>query len=201
MRILFLLTLLALLLGVNLRARTVAPLAITLRPTPAFPGARGTAHLATQGSHLALTLDLEGLPAVGQADTGSAVEYYVIWLVDDARQLYNLGALVTDGSGRVVSTFTPPITWDGPATLAISIETRPDPAAPAIARDTIALAGAVAPPFAPHVGGLAADLGPGWLAPILPAALGLTLLRYAMRIRRAEQQATHASPPLIASHA
>lgn len=184
----------------DLRARMVAPVASILRPTPIFAQARGTAYLTTQGSHFTLALDLEGLPSGNQF--GALPErYYVVWLVDDARQLYNLGAFAANGSGRVLSTFTPPITWDGPATLAISIETQPDPIAPTTTRGTIALAGTVAPPFVPRSGGLAAALGPGWFAPILPAALGLTLLRYVLRVRRTGQQLGHAASPHVLSHA
>jgi len=202
MRIAVLLVLLGLLLGFNLRASAAAPATVVaLRPTPNAPSARGTAQLATQGSHLALTLDLQHLPVAAPVMGVRAPRYYVVWLLDDAQHLYNLGAVVADGSGHTLSTFTPPPDWIGEATMAISLETRPDPAAPTAARDTIALAGSVMPPAAAHADGLAADFGPGWVAPILPAALGLTLLRYAARVRRAEQAAYRRAAPLYTARA
>ncbi len=201
MRIAVLLVLLGLLLGFNLRGSAAAPATTALRPTPGAPGARGTAQLATQGSQLALTLDLQNLPVAAPGLDLRVSSYYVVWLLDDARHLYNLGAVVADGSGQVLSTFTPPPGWTGEATVAISLETRPDRATPNGARETIALAGSITPPVAAHAAGLAADFGPGWLAPILPAALGLTLLRYAARVRRAEQAAYRRATPLVTARA
>lgn len=202
MRIVVLLILLGLLLGFNLRASAAAPATVVaLRPTPGSPGARGTAQLATQGSRIALTLELHNLPVSAPVMGKRAPGYYVVWLLDDARHLYNLGAVVADGSGRMLSTFTPPSGWIGEATVAISLEARPDSAAPNAARETIALSGSITPPVATHADGLAADFGPGWLVPILPAALGLTLLRYAARVRRAEQAAYRRATPLVTARA
>ena len=198
MRIAVLIVLLGLLLGFNLRASAAAPATVVvLRPTPGTPGARGTAQLATRGSQLALTLDLHDLPITAPVAGKRAPGYYVVWLLDDAHHLYNLGAVVADGSGQAVSTFTPPFGWSGEATVAISLEMQPDPVAPNATRETIALAGSITPPSAAHAEGLAADFGPAWIAPILPAALGLTLLRYAARVRRAEQAAYRRTAPLI----
>lgn len=201
MRIAVLLVLLGLLLGLNLRASTAAPAMVTLRPTPGAPGARGTARVTTQGSQLALTLDLHNLPVAAPGAGGRMSRYYVVWLLDDTRHLYNLGAILADGRGTMLSTFTPPPDWMGETTVAISLEARPDPAAPNAAREAIALAGNVTPPVAVHADGLAADFGPSWLAPILPAALGLTLLRYAMRVRRAEQATYRHPTPLVTARA
>ena len=198
MRIAVLIVLLALLLGFNLRASAAAPATVVvLRPTPGAPGARGTAQLATRGSRLALTLDLRDLPVAAPVVGERAPAYYVVWLLDDAQHRYNLGAVVADGSGRTLSTFTPPFGWTGEATVAVSLETRPDPVTPNAARETIALVGSIAPPVAARADGLAADFGPAWLAPILPAALGLTLLRYAARVRRAERAAYRRAAPLV----
>lgn len=202
MRIVVLIVLLGLLLGFNLRASAAAPATVVvLRPTPGVPGARGTAELAMQGSQLALTLDLHDLPVAASATGKRSPSYYVVWFLDDAHHLYNLGAVVADGSGQTVSTFTPPFGWSGEATVAISSETRPDLAAPNVGRETIALAGSLTPPVTVHADGLAADFGPAWIAPILPAALGLTLLRYAARIRRAEQAAYRRAVPLVTARA
>ncbi len=202
MRIAVLLVLLGLLLGFNLRASAAAPATVvTLRPTPGAPGARGTAQLATAGAHLSLTLDLQHLPIAAPVAGKRAPGYYVVWLLDDARHLYNLGAVVADGSGEAVSTFTPPPGWTGEATVAISLETRPDPATPNAARETIILSASITPPAAAHAAALVADFGPGWIAPILPAALGLALLRYAARVRRAEQAAHRRAPALITARA
>jgi len=202
MRIAVLIVLLGLLLVFNLRVSAAAPATVVvLRPTPGAPGARGTAQLGMQGSQLALTLDLHDLPVAASATGKRVPSYYVVWLLDDAHHLYNLGAVVADGSGQTVSTFSPPIGWRGEATVAISLEMRPDPTTPNAARETIALVGSLTPPVAIHADGLAADFGPAWIAPILPAALGLTLLRYAARVRRAEQAAYRRAAPLVTAHA
>jgi hypothetical protein len=197
MRIIILVALLGILLGFNLRASAAAPATMVLRPTPSAPGAHGTAQLATQGSQFELTLDLQNLPVAASGPNARVPGYYVVWLLDDERHLYNLGAVVADGSGQVLSTFTPPTGWTGEAMVAISLEARPDPRTPNTAHETIALTGSIAPPVAAHADDLAADFGPGWLAPILPAALGLTLLRYAARERRAEQAAYRRAAPLV----
>jgi hypothetical protein len=201
MRIAVLLVLLGLLLGFNLRASAAAPATVALRPTPGFPVANGTAQLVTQGSRLALTLDLQNLPVATPGQGARATSFYVVWLLDDSRHLHNLGAVVAGRGGHMLSTFTPPPGWTGEATVAISLEARPDPAAPNAngARETIALTGRIVPPVAPHSDGLTDDFGPDWLAPILPAALGLALLRYAARVRRAEQAADRRATPLVAA--
>ncbi|MFN8513666.1 MAG: hypothetical protein U0841_13980 [Chloroflexia bacterium] len=60
-----------------------------------------------------------------------------------------------------------------------------DVAAPTAPKNTVALSGQFPRVAARPANGLNSYLGPDWAAPVLPAALGFTLLRQASRSRRA----------------
>lgn len=195
MRIAILAALLVLLLTPSLRSGAAAPIATTLRPTPAYPQAGGTVQLSLQSGRPVLTFDLRGLP---RPQAGRAAPVYVAWLADGERRLYNLGTLMPDEGGAALSTFTPYAAPKGELTVAISAESRADVVAPANPRDAVLLSAQLGTPPAPPARGIDAELGPGWFAPIIPATLGLILLRHAARSRRAELRARRLPTPVTA---
>lgn len=196
MRIAILAVILLLLLSPGLRSSAAAPITTPLRPTPAYPQAGGTVQIERQGGRTVLAFDLHGL-ATGPGAANRAGQVYVVWLADAGRHLYNLGVLPVDGAGNAASTLTPIVTPAVGSVLAISAEPRADVIAPTAPRDTIVLSAPLDSSVAPKTNHLSADLGPGWFAPIIPATLGLILLRHAARTRRAELLArrTLASSP------
>ena len=194
MRIAFLVAILVLLLSPTLRSGAAASESLALYPTPAYPRASGTVQAERQGNRVIVSVDLRGLPAnLSQGRTQSSgeqiVPHYIVWLVDSERRLYNLGALTANGSGEAVSTFTPITVPPGTVTLAVSAEPRADLAVPSAPRDTVILSGQIALGAVSSARRFDNDFGPDWFAPIIPATLGLTLLRHAARTRRAELRA------------
>lgn len=193
MRIAILAAILVLLLSPGLRSGAAAPLTTPLRPTPAYAQAGGTVEIERQGGRATLVFALHGLP-VGKAVSGvtgarGAAPVYVVWLADAERHLYNLGTLPVDSAGNVASTLTPFVGFNTEGTLAVSVEPRADVPAPTAPHDTIILSAALVGTVMPQTSQISADLGPDWFAPIIPATLGLTLLRHAARTRRAELRA------------
>lgn len=192
MRIAILTVLLVLLLGPSLRPGVAASSPAPLHPTAAFPGLSGTVQTERQGDRATFTIALHGVPTnaaqIARAG-GDAPPVCVVWLADDERRLYNLGRMSIDGAGEALSTFTPIAAPNGPMTVAVSIEPRADLVAPSAPRETILASGQVAPLALIGERTLDSDFGPGWFAPIIPATLGLFLLRHAFRTRRAELRA------------
>lgn len=192
MRIAILTVILLLLLGPSLRPGVAASSPASLHPTAAFPGVSGTVQVERQGDRATITIALHGVPTkrAQPAQVGGAVApVYIAWLVDEERRLYNLGRLPIDGAGEALSTFTPIAAPVGAMTVAVSAEPRADLVAPSTPRETFLASGQVAPPALTEARGLDSDFGPGWFAPIIPATLGLFLLRHAARTRRAELRA------------
>lgn len=194
MRIAFLVAILVLLLSPSLRSGAAASERLTLYPTPAYPHASGTVQAERQDNRVTVSVDLRGLPTSlpqGQNQTsgGQVTPHYIIWLVDSERRLYNLGGLTANESGDAVSTFTPITLLPGAVTLAVSAEPRADLSVPSAPHETVILSGRFAPGAASSAHHLDNDFGPDWFAPIIPATLGLTLLRHAARTRRAELRA------------
>jgi hypothetical protein len=159
-----------------------------------------------QGNRVTVSVDLRSLPTrlpqgQPQSSDEQAAPHYIVWLVDSERRLYNLGGLTANGSGDAVSTFTPITVPLGAVTLAVSAEPRADLAVPSAPRDTVILSGQFALGAVSPTHGLDNDFGPDWFAPIIPAALGLTLLRHAARARRAELRARRLdTAPAIANY-
>lgn len=198
MRIAILAVILILLLSPGLRS-SAAPSSLTpLHPTPAFPRASGTVQAERRGDRATLTVAVRDLPLQIQ-NAGGAGPVYVAWLVDEERRLYNLGRLTTDGAGNAVSTFTPIDPPTGTVILAVSAEPRGDLRAPTAPRMTVILSGQIALGTILTTPRLDSDFGPDWFAPILPATLGLTLLRHAARARRAELRARQPIVPTPAA--
>ncbi len=195
MRIAILAVILALLLTPSLRSGAAAPSATTLHPTAAYPGASGTAQVELLGGRTTVTIALHGLP---RAVAGRAVPVYVAWLATSDRRLYNLGAFTANDTGDAMSTFTPFAAPQGEFVIVVSAEPRADVSAPTAPRDTILLSAQLGAPPPPAARGLDAELGPGWFTPIIPAALGLFLLRHAARAHRAELRARRVPLPLAA---
>lgn len=194
MRIAFLVAILILLLSPSLRSGAAASERLALYPTPAYPQASGTVQAERQGNRVTVSVDLRGLPTSlpqGQNQTSGeqVVPHYIVWLVDSERRLYNLGGLIANGSGDVVSTFTPITVPPGTVTLAVSAEPRADLTVPSAPHETVILSGQFAFDAVPSAHQLDNDFGPDWFAPIIPATLGLILLRHAARTRRAELRA------------
>ena len=194
MRIAFLVAILVLLLSPTLRSGAAASDNLALYATPAYPRASGAVQTERQGNRVTASVDLHGLPtsiAQGQSQGNGdqATPHYIVWLVDSERRLYNLGGLIANGSGDAVSTFTPITVPPGTVTIAVSVEPRADLSVPSAPRETVILSGQFALGTVSPTHRLDNDFGPDWFAPILPAILGLTLLRYAARTRRAELRA------------
>ena len=195
MRITILAAILLVLLLPGLRPGAAASSASPLAPTEAFPGVSGTVQSGRQDDRATLTINLHGLRTIppSQSQVGGSV--YVAWMVDEGHHLYNLGTLTSDAAGDAVSTFTPIVAPTGTVVLAISAEPRGGLPAPTAPRETVFLSGQLALAVAPTARRLDSDFGPDWFAPILPAAIGLALLRHAARTRRAELRA-RPLPPL-----
>jgi hypothetical protein len=196
MRIAFLVAVLVLLLSPSLRSGAAASESLTLYPTPAYQRASGMMQAERQGNRVIISVDLHGLPtSLTQVQSLPGNDLfapnYIVWLVDSERRLYNLGGLTADASGNAVSTFTPITIPPGAVTIAVSAEPRADLAVPAAPRDTVILSGQFALGAVASAHRFDNDFGPAWFAPILPATLGLTLLRHAARTRRAELRARH----------
>ena len=196
MRIAILTVLLLLLLGPSLRSGAAASSPAPLHPTPAFPGVSGTVQVERQGERMPITVALGGVPTT---TTMPAIPVYVVWLVDEQRRLYNLGSLTVNRAGDALSTFTPIAATSGTLMIAISIEPRADLTAPSAPRETVIASGQIVPPRVGVARGLGSDFGPAWFAPIVPATLGLFLLRHAARTRRAELRARRAQGTSSAS--
>jgi hypothetical protein len=198
MRIAILAVMLLLLLSPSLHLSAAGPIATPLRPTPSYPQASGTVQIEIADGRAALTFDLHGLSASGGAPsvTGRSAPVYVVWLADASRHLYNLGALPVDSAGNVASTLTPFVVPAAGGVIAVSAEPRADLAAPTAPQETVVLSGPVAGSLAPATNHFAPDFGPDWFVPIIPATLGLTLLRHAARARRAELRARRPAEPL-----
>ncbi len=194
MRIAFLSAILVLLLSPSLRSGAAASDRLALYPTPAYPYASGAVQAERQGNRVTVSVDLRGLPSgtpQGRSRTNSdqATPHYIVWLVDSERRLYNLGGLTANGSGEAVSTFTPITAPPGVLTIAVSAEPSADLAVPSAPRETVILSGQFALGAVSSAHRFDNDFGPDWFAPIIPATLGLTLLRHAVRTRRAELRA------------
>jgi hypothetical protein len=206
MRIAFLVAVLLLLLSPTLRSGAAASESLALYPTPAYPRASGTMQAERQGNRVTVSVDLRGLPTrlpQGQYQSNSeqVTPHYIVWLVDSERRLYNLGSLIANGSGDAVSTFTPITVPPGAVTLAVSAEPRADLAVPSSPRETVILSGQFAFGAVSPTHGLDNDFGPDWFAPIVPATLGLTLLRHVARTRRAELRARRLdTAPAVANY-
>jgi hypothetical protein len=142
-----------------------------------------------QGERMPITVTLGGVSSTASTLSDPV---YVVWLVDEQRRLYNLGSLTVNRAGDALSTFTPIVTTSGSLLIAVSIESRADLAAPRAPRETIIASGQIEAPRVSVARGLDSDFGPGWFAPIVPATLGLFLLRHAARTRRAELRARRA---------
>jgi hypothetical protein len=185
MRIVVLTLILIALLLPGLRAEAVAPPAVALSPTVVRPEASGVVGYATRAGQITLQLDLRGLSPQPTIGASAARGVYVVWLADSERRLVNAGTLApaTDG---VASAVLGPFGVDPTGLIvAVSAEPRADVAAPTAPSATVILSGQFPRTQARPANGLNSYLGPDWLAPILPAALGLTLLRQAGRSRRA----------------
>lgn len=185
MRIVVLTLILIALLLPGLRAEAVAPPAVALSPTVARPEASGVVGYATRSGQVTLQLDLRGLTPQPTVGASAMRAVYVVWLADAERRLVNAGTL-TPATDGVASVVLGPFAVD-PAGLivAVSAEPRADVAAPTSPSNTVVLSGQF-PRVQPRpANGLDSYLGPDWFAPVLPAALGLTLLRQASRARRA----------------
>ncbi|HEY8602600.1 MAG TPA: hypothetical protein VIL85_29550 [Thermomicrobiales bacterium] len=194
MRIALLVVVLVLLLSPSLRSGAAASESLALYPTPAYPRASGTVQIERQGNRVTVGVNLRGLPTnlpPGQNRTSGdqVAPHYIVWLVDSERRLYNLGGLTATGSGDAASTFTPITVPPGTVTLAVSAEPRADLTIPSAPGQTVILSGQFVPGTVSSAHGLDNDFGPDWFAPIIPATLGLTLLRHAARTRRAELRA------------
>ena len=196
MRIAILTVILVLLLGPSLRPGVAASSPAPLHPTAAFPNISGTVQSEQQGGRATFTIALRGVPIKPSQlppTNGAAAPAYVAWLVDGERRLYNLGSLTVNSAGEALSTFTPIAAPTGSMTVAVSLEPRADLVAPSAPRETILASGQIAPLTPADVHSLDSDFGPGWFAPIIPATLGLFLLRHAARTRRAELRARRTS--------
>lgn len=179
MRIVVLSLILLALLLPGLRAEAGTPPRATLRPTAARATAHGEVGYAARGGQLTLQIAVGGLRPVG----GGAA--YVVWLADGERRLLNAGALVPDADGAASATLGPFALAGGGLIVAVSAEPDAGVAAPTAPQSGIVLSGQFPPAATSPWHNLNALLGPDWYAPILPAALGLTLLRQAGRARRA----------------
>jgi hypothetical protein len=185
MRIVILTQILAALLLPGLRAGAVAPPAVSLHPTAMLPGASGGVGYTTRSGQITLQLDLRGLlpqPVVG---VSPARAVYVVWLADADRHLVNAGIVIPAQDGAVNATLGPfPV---DPAGLIVAVSAEPyaDVTAPTAPTTTVALSGQFPRVPARSANDLNSYLGPDWAAPVLPAALGFTLLRQAGRSRRA----------------
>ena len=191
MRIAFLSAILVLLLSPSLRSGAAASESLALYPTPAYPHASGAVQAEHQGNRVTVSVDLRGLPSgipqgQSQANGAQVRPHYIVWLVDSEQRLYNLGGLIANGSGEAVSTFTPITVPPGVLAIAVSAEPRADLTVPSAPRETVILSGQFALGAVSSAHSLDNDFGPDWFAPIIPATLGLTLLRHAARTRRAE---------------
>ncbi|MFN8538415.1 MAG: hypothetical protein U0232_13180 [Thermomicrobiales bacterium] len=185
MRIVILTLILFALLLPGLRAEAVAPPAVSLHPTAMLPRASGVVGYTARSGQITLQLDLRGLspqPTVGVSATRAV---YVVWLADADRRLMNAGSFVPTLDGAASAVLGPfPI---DPAGLIVAISAEPyaDVAAPTAPKTAVALSGQFPRVAARPANGLNSYLGPDWAAPVLPAALGFTLLRQASRSRRA----------------
>jgi len=189
MRITILAGLLALLLIPTLRAGAVSPEGRVVRLTLAAVAdspATGTATLDLRAERATVTLDVRGLPDL--ALRGRSV--YMLFLLD--------------GNGRVTGLHPLPIEQDGIITLSLDpravraarslalVSTKPRAAImkPAVPYHTPLLTGDLDGGRGEGLRRLAREFGPGWFAPLLPAALGLTLLRHARRLVKHEVRST-----------
>ena len=182
MRIALLSLLLIALLLPGLRAEAGAPLTATLHPPATGVGASGAAGYTTRAGQLMLHLDVGGLapqPTLAVA----ARPVYVVWLVDGEHRLINAGTLTPVG-GAASANFGPFALAPTGLIVAVSVEPRPDVAAPTAPTTGVVLSGQFPSETTRRASWLSAYLGPDWFAPIIPAALGLTLLRQVGRTRR-----------------
>lgn len=187
MRIVVLTLLLVALLLPGLRAGAVAPPAVPLHPTAAQAGASGVAGYAARTGQLTLHLDVEGLPPRPTLGASTGRASYVVWLVDAERRLINAGTLAPDDAGTASAALGPFMLDPAGLIVAVSVEPRADVAAPTASAATVILSGQFPRGQPRSASRLDAYLGPDWFAPVLPAALGLTLLRQAARARRHER--------------
>lgn len=184
MRIVVLSLLLIALLLPGFRAEAVAPPAASLHPTGVGAGVSGVASYTDRAGQLTLHLDVGGLTPKPVLGASAARGVYVVWLVDVERRLMNAGVLTPSESGTASANFGPFSLSPTGLIVAVSAEPRPDVAAPTAPSATVVLSGQFPREQTRTVGRLSAYLGPDWFAPVLPAALGLTLLRQAGRSRR-----------------
>ena len=184
MRIVVLTLLLIALLLPGLRAAAVAPPVATLHPTAAGAGASGVVGYTARAGQLTLHLDVGGLPPRPVLGASATRAVYVVWIVDADRRLINAGALTPSDSGAASTTLGPFALAPIGLIVAVSAEPRPDVTAPTAPTATVVLSGQFPRDQPRPVSRLSAYLGPDWFAPVLPAALGLTLLRQVGRSRR-----------------
>lgn len=179
MRIVILSLILTALLLPGLRAEAVAPPLVALHPTTTQQTARGTVGYTVRGGQITLQLDVSGLPApVG------ARSVYVVWLADTEHRLVNAGSLAPTSTGAATATLGPfPLAAAG-LVVAITAEPGVTVVAPTAPQSSVVLSGQFPQVVTSPLDRLSTFLGPDWFAPILPAALGLTLLRQVGRSRR-----------------
>lgn len=187
MRIAVLAALLAILLGPDLRSAAAGPTRLSLSGTPNFPEASGVARLDLQGERLTLALELRGLPGATARGHVGASPLYVVWLVDAKGRWLNLGTLPAAVDGRATRALGPVVVDPARLILAVSAEPRATVAAPSQPQATMILSGQVARLGDDGVRSAGSGFGADWFAPPLFAALGLTLLRVAWRMRSAER--------------
>ncbi len=115
---------------------------------------------------------------------------YVVWLADTERRLINAGSLAPTPVGVATATLGPfPLAAAG-LVVAITAEPSATVVAPTAPQSTVVLSGQFPQVTTSPLNRLSTFLGPDWFAPILPAALGLTLLRQVGRSRRDVPQAS-----------
>lgn len=173
MRLAILAILLLLLLAPSLYSAVAAPAPVTLRPTAGHPAASGSMRVVARDDQVKLTVDARGLPVR---------PVYVVWLVDAERRLVNLGTLPIDARGNGTRSFSTSAVTPTYLILAISAEPHANVVAPDRRRDSVVLVGESIPSGAGNFRRLTRDFGPAWFVPILPAALGLSLIRGARRL-------------------
>ena len=183
MRIAILAGLLALLLIPTLQAGAAAPggrvVRLTLGAVPGSPAA-GAATLDLRGERAILTLDVRGLPDLPLRGRSA----YMLFLLDGNGRVTGRHPLPIEGAGAVTLSLDPRTAREARALAVVSTEPRAAILKPAVPYHTFLLAGDLDGGRGGSLRRLAREFGPGWFAPILPAALGVTLLRHARRLVR-----------------
>ena len=183
MRITILAGLLALLLIPNLRAGAAAPgggvVRLTLGAMPGSPAA-GTATLDLRGERAILTLDVRGLPDLPLRGRSA----YMLFLLDGTGRVTGRHPLPLEGDGAMTLSLDPRAAREARSLAVVSTEPRAAILKPAIPYHTPLLVGKLDGDRMEGLRRLMREFGPSWFVPILPAALGVTLLRRARRLVR-----------------